>query len=150
MQIVLAPPSCWKALVLPAASGVATNFKWKSSLKLKTKNWKQSMWRLVKTSLCGLGARVPSLRRAATWDAHVGVGSHLFGGRLSTWGPQRLDMETVYENVWTFVPRWTPCGGVFPWLKLCCWGVTSAENPTFYDICPKLAHGTAGPLPWRL
>ncbi|CAL1153311.1 unnamed protein product, partial [Cladocopium goreaui] len=22
--------------------------------------------------------------------------------------------------------------------------VTSAENPTFYDICPKLAHGTAG------
>ena len=44
------------------------------------------------------GARVPSLRRAATWDAHVGVGSHLFGGRLSTFGPQCLDIETVYEN----------------------------------------------------
>ena len=46
------------------------------------------------------GARVPSLRRAATWDAHVGVGSHLFGGRFSTFGPQHLDIETVYVNVW--------------------------------------------------
>jgi hypothetical protein len=92
---------------------------------------------------------VPSLRRAATWDAHLGVGSHLFGGHLSTFGPQCLDMEIVNENVWTFVPRWTPCGSVFPWLKLC-WGVTRAENPNFYDICPNLAHGSAGPLPWRL
>ena len=48
----------------------------------------------------GPGARVPSLRRAATWDAHLGVGSHVFGGRFSTFGPQCLDMEIVNENVW--------------------------------------------------
>ena len=107
MHIMLTLSGCWKTLVLPAAPGVETDFEWKSKRKT-SENWKtvsvetgQNLSRLIWQRWPG--ARVPSLRRAATRDAHVGAGSHVFGGRLSTFGPQNLDMETILTRnyMWT-------------------------------------------------
>ena len=72
MHIVLAPPSCWKALVLPAASGVATDIKWKRTengeLNIFDVTTCQNLSKLFRQQLIAAvpGARVPSLRRAAT------------------------------------------------------------------------------------
>ena len=35
-----------------------------------------------------------------------------------------------------------------PRYLLICWGTTKQENPDFYAICPKLAHGSDGLLPY--
>jgi hypothetical protein len=70
MHIVLAASS-WKALVLPAASGVATDIKWKRTengeLKIFDVTTCQNLSKLFRQLIAAVpGARVPSLRRAAT------------------------------------------------------------------------------------
>ena len=109
---MLAPPSCWKALVLPAASGVATDIKLKRNWK--TENSTFWMSKLVKTSpncsgsncmdqvhVClacaelppsmptlGLAATYladvfpPLARSSSTWKLCMNMYEHLFLGGL--------------------------------------------------------------------
>ena len=119
---------------------------------LKTENSTFSMWQLVKTSLNCSGSscvdqvhvcpvcaelppEMPTLGLAATYLVDV---FPPLARSTSTWKLwMKMYICSSVDSMWQ----------CFPWLKLCCWGVTSAENPNFYDICPNLAHGTAGPLP---
>ena len=104
-----------RASELLESTGTARSIRCRSRLqvevKLKAENGKMWMWKPVKTSLfcqqlCGPGARVPSLRRVATWDAYVGFGSRVFGEHLSTFGPQHRDIKpkwlTMYKRVFRF------------------------------------------------
>ena len=89
------------------------------------KVWRASDFQLLDRFMCA------QLARSCQWKVPPWV-----------WRPP---FWSTYSPRWPNAPR--KCK-MRPWLG--CPGAAAKEDPNFYEICPNLAHGTAGLLPHSL